>query len=476
MRSIFYTGPPPKEVADLFRVRMILDGRSWTVDSHLIGSELRIVPYDNGDSASDATGEPFGRGDSAVAELFPLGEIGFAVKHHRAAQRVLEVPYRSVFLLREELKLQGSHLQLVVGVERDGAPGAVTLSAPQTYESGRFGTASYPMIFLRPVYPSFLGAEQVRAFRDNLRTMMLGFSSVASFPSSYGSGDPMAASTRESVREHVAMMVRAIGGDAEALQWFKAPERRLYCGELGYLATNAGLLVPLNARTLVPMVGPEAWEAFVDQVERHGRGELSRFSTLNQNRLVPMIEVATAPEDLLPAGEYAQRAGAGDGAQKPEDRLAFEPQTAADLLRVYLRSVLPAMDQAAIAGGGDGGAVDVPALRAELIRSVRAGFVQILELAKRPPVDPARRRVEDLLDQMAVVAAADGSGEEALDELEPLLDELGQHLLTLDPPAGVLLAPPSLFQAVAQDLWPAGLLDLEYVGHGLHVTLVRPAA
>jgi hypothetical protein len=444
-------------------VRLTLGGASWTVDSHLLGDDLRIVPYDNGEGATDASGTPFGAGDAAIAELFPPGEIGLAVKHHRAAQRALELPYRSMFLLREELKLQGSHLQIVVGVERDGAPGAVTLSSPQTYESGRFGTPGYPMIFLRPVYPPFLDAEQVRAFRDNTRTMMVGFSSVASFPSSYSSGDPMAASTPEAVREHVAMMVRAIGGDSAALRWFAEPGRRLYCGELAFLAINAGSLVPLNARTLEPMVGAEAWGAFVDQVERHRRGELSRFSTLNQNRLVPLIDLELAPADLRPAPEASP--------VPLSDQLALEPQSAADLLRVYLRLVLPAMDAAVAAEAS--APVDVPALRAELIRSLRAGLVQVLDLAQKPPGDPGRSTAEELIEQMAVAAGTKGSGAETLQAIEPVLDELEEHLLTLGSSASVLLAPPSLFQAVAQDLWPAGLLDLEYVAHGLHVSLLR---
>ncbi|HVS15745.1 MAG TPA: hypothetical protein VMV46_17615 [Thermoanaerobaculia bacterium] len=492
LRATFFGGPPIESVEDLFRVRLTLDGRTWTAPTHLFGDgpdgALRLVPYDNGDAATDVTGAPFGRGDRVIAELFPPGEIGFAVKHHRAAQRALDLPYRSTYLLREEIKLQDSHLQLVVGVERDGAPGAITLSAPQTYESGRFGARSYPMLFLRPVWPAWLAPEQVRAFRDNLRTMMVGFSSVSGFPSDYSGGDTMGASTPETVREHVAQMVRAIGGDEEALRWFREPEQRLYCAELGYLATNAGLLAPLNARTLVPMVGQEAWDAFVAQVELHRAGETSRFASLNDNRYIPLVELTAAPGDLRPAPEYAPRPLA------PADTLAFPPQTVADLIRVYLRVVLPAMSEATVAvrppmGSAAAsadlepgkpprlptGGTELAVLRAELVRSLRPGVVQLLALHGRPGDDPGRQPVEAIFERLAEAAGEQGlDDDELLAALEPLLDALGVHVRTLPSPAGALLAPPSLFHAVAQDLWPAGLLDLEPVGHGLHVSLLRP--
>jgi hypothetical protein len=499
LRATFFGGPPIESVEDLFRVRLSLDGRTWTAPTHLFGGgpdgALRLVPYDNGDAATDVTGAPFGRGDRVIAELFPPGEVGFAVKHHRAAQRALDLPYRSVYVLREEIKLQDSHLQLVVGVMRDGAPGAVTLSAPQTYESGRFGARSYPMLFLRPVWPVWLAPEQARAYRDNLRTMMVGFSSVSGFPSDYSSGDPMGASTPETVREHVAQMVRAIGGDEEAMRWFRQPEQRLYCAELGYLATNAALLVPLNARTLVPLVGEDAWSAFVAQIEQHRRGETSRFSSLNDNGYVPLIELTTSSEDLRPAPDYAPRPLA------PEDTLAFPPQTVVDLIRVYLRVVLPAMAEAEESregapaaagnagpaasaraphertGAGDAGKPsELAARRAELVRSLRAGVVQLLALHDAPADDPRRQPVDELFERLAIAAGDPGVDDAKLfASLEPLLDALSSHVRTLPPPASALLAPPSLFHAVAQGLWPAGLLDVEYVGHGLHVSLLRPA-
>jgi hypothetical protein len=106
---------------------------------------------------------------------------------------------------------------------------------------------------------------------------------------------------------------------------------------------------------------------------------------------------------------------------------------------------------------------------------MRDGVVQLLGLQAASADNPRRQPVERHFDRLAAVAGESyKNDDELLAALEPVLDDLRDHVLTLPAPAGALLAPPSLFHAVAQGLWPAGLLGVEPVGHGLHVSLLRP--
>jgi hypothetical protein len=60
-------------------------------------------------------------------------------------------------------------------------------------------------------------------------------------------------------------------------------------------------------------------------------------------------------------------------------------------------------------------------------------------------------------------------------ELEPTLHELRGLATRLVSPSTNFSAPPSLFHLTALHSWGGGLLELEYVGHGLHYSLVRRA-
>src|SRR5262249_25570046 len=159
--------------------------------------------------------------------------------------------------------------------------GAITVNNPQTYEQGKFGDEQYAMVFLRPVYPSYLSAAQKKAFETNVRTMLLGFNAVTNFPGDYNGGDPLGGRDPDHVREYVKEMVLALNGDATARDWFTKKENQVYCAELAFLSFSAGLLVPLNDATMVPLVGADQWKKFQDIIAKHDAGQPTALTQLD---------------------------------------------------------------------------------------------------------------------------------------------------------------------------------------------------
>lgn len=448
--------PTIETIEDAFRVRVVIGDRGFTVDTHLFGDDVRVIPYDNGDDAADAEGRPFGPGDAVLARYFPLGKVGFAVKHRRPAHRQLLVGRERLVAMTEHVKLWDSHLQILIGVERNGRPGVITLSNPQTYENGRFGTAAYPMIFFEPVLPDYLSPDQRSTFLDNIRTMMVGFNSVSKFPWNYYRGDPLTARNVTSVRLQTAMMVRAIAGDLEARDWFARDENLLYCSELAVLASTAGLLMPLNARTFVPVVGKEVWAKFVQEIVAHGTGDDNAFDSLNHNRFVRLVPLASAPEDLLPATDYASVAQART--------LALHPMTVVDIVEAFVQLHVPRESSGEF----------LALARAELLESARPVAFEFLGLSDLATTDPLHTAATDLYDRALSIAATQHESDGAFrTALAPVLDEARTIGLRSDRTQPGLLIPPSLFHVTAQGFWPAGILGVRYVGHGLHASLVR---
>jgi hypothetical protein len=92
--------------------------------THLFGAEVNIVAYSNDDGVKAADGTLFERGDSEIAKVFKRGQVGIAVKNHRAKLDVLDLSSTDPTAMKEHFKLQDTHIGIVVGVERDGQPGA----------------------------------------------------------------------------------------------------------------------------------------------------------------------------------------------------------------------------------------------------------------------------------------------------------------------------------------------------------------
>ncbi|RLB54678.1 MAG: hypothetical protein DRJ42_08515, partial [Deltaproteobacteria bacterium] len=398
---------PMETVEDAYRVRVQLGDQVLVADTHLFGSDVNVIPYDDGDSAVDVDGNMIGAGDAVIARYFPPGEVGIAVKHHRPEHRSLSLEGSSADDMKEDFKLQDTHIEIVVGVMRNGQPGAVTMNNPQDYQQGRFGNANYSMMFLRPAYPAFLNAEQQVSFRDNVRTMLLGFNAVSNFPGDYNGGDPLAANSPEKVREHSAQMVRAISGDEDARAWFRDPAHQVYCAELAHVSFSAGLIMPLNADTFVPLVGQPTWDAFVAELEKHQAGEASAFTDLNSNDQAMMVEGTLAPADLMPVADYAP---VGNPAAR---QIAFQPMTMADIVESFMATHIPRD----VMGEG------VAPIQAAVLTQMKPGLLESMAMDQVPETDPRRQAVEAVWTQvLGVVGTSYADYDEFRANLAPVMD------------------------------------------------------
>lgn len=453
---------PVASIEEAYSVTIDLGETSFAAPTHLFGVPVNIIPYSNEDNQTDAAGEAYPRGDEIIAKFFPPGMVGYAVKHHRPQYRVLRADQIEAGA-KEHMKLQDTHIEVVVGVYRNGEPGAITINNPQGYENGHFGTPHYPMIFVKPTFPDYVPATRQQQFIDNIRTMLLGFNAVADFPGNYNGGDPLAANNPDKVREHAVMMVRAIAGDQEARTWFTDPSRLIYCAELAHVSTSAGLLMPLNEATMVPLVGQETWDVFVAEVEKHNAEEPSAFTDLNQNDRVAMVQLALAPEDLEPMPAYAP----ADIQAEERGKLAFQPMTMADIVVQFLRTHVPREQL------GE----SMAPVQGMLLQKMKPGLLEAMAMDQVPEEDPRRQAVDALFDQLVqVVSTQYGSYDEFRANLEPLLQQARMMTGPRDDTGTGLFVPPSLLHVVAQGKHDGGLIGLQYLGHGLHISACKKKA
>ncbi len=447
-------------IEDAYRVNVRVGDRTITAGTHLFGDTVNVIPYHNDDAIEDVDGNRIARGDGVLAQYFAPGEIGIAVKHHRPDHRTLDINGGDSYGMKENFKLQDTHVELVVGVERDGQPGVITLNNPQAYEGGRFGDEHYSMVFLRPSWPEYLGQGEITQFQDNIRTMMLGFNAVSVFPGDYNGGDPLAARNPEQVRNHVAQMVRAIAGDAQARAFFEDPQNKIYCAELAFVSYSAGLIQPLSASAMVPVVGQDVWDRFVAEVDKHNRGEASAFTTLNRNQYARFVRIKIAEDSLGSAASYAP----ADIRAAEEGKLAFRPMTMSDIVEQFMRTHIPREEL---------GEALAP-VQGAILNQMRPALFEAMGIDRLPATDPARAGADQLFSAIVAAVSMSYADYDAFrTAIEPLLAQARMATGPRGDTGTGLFAPPSLMHVVAQGAHDGGLIGLDYVGHGLHYSLVR---
>lgn len=460
---------PIREIEDAFRVVVELgELGSFTADTHLPPEGLRLLVYHDLDGRHSSDDQWFPRGDLQIAREFPPGALGYAIKHHRPEHRTFS-PATSPDELKEHLKLQDTHIQIVVGVERDRQPGVITINNPQGYQRGRFGTSDYPMIFVRPRYPDYLHAELQAAFQANIIAMAACFNTVSEFPHDYNGGDPLAAATPAVVVEHVRRMLQAVAGEddeqAAAREFFRDPRHLIYCAELAHVATTAGLLVPLNRSSCEPLVGEATWSRFTEIVAAHNRGRPTILTTENDNPWIRCVGLGLAGEDLLPLPAYAPESER----QAASEALAFEPMTMAGIVAAAMRLYFPRREL------GE----SMAPVQAAVLAGMKEGLIEAMGLDLVPRADTRRQEVDQLFDQIvSVVARQYPSYDLFRQELDPLLRQADQVAGARpgSQPGDARVVPPCLFHLVSRGDHPDGLLGLDYVGHGLHLSLMRSAS
>lgn len=425
--------------------------------THLFGEDVNVIPYSNEDGDKTPGGEVFERGDQEIAKVFKPGQLGIAVKHHRSEFPTLDLNTADPKEMKEHFKLQDTHIEIVVGVERDGKPGAVTMNNPQNYEQGGFGNEKYAMIFLRPVYPSYLSKADQKAYEANIRTMLLGFNAVTNFPGDYNGGDPLGARDVARLREHVKNMVLALNGDEAAQAYFKDKANQVYCAELAFVSFSAGMHVPLSDETMIPLVGEEGWGKFKGFVEAHNAGKESPFTTMNQNAKAALVrDLTIADSSLKPIADVAPATD--------KEKLAFQPMTMSDIVEQFIRTHMPRE----LLGE------QLAPLQGAVLEQMRPGLLETMGMDQLPATDPARAAVEALYTQIVkVVGTTHPSYAAFRAQLDPLLAQARQMTGPRGDTGVGLFVPPSLYHIVAQGKHKGGLLGMQYEGHGVHVTAVK---
>ncbi|MBW2458493.1 MAG: hypothetical protein JRI68_28600 [Deltaproteobacteria bacterium] len=472
MNEIYPDAVPIATPADAWTALVTVGEQTIPAPTHLFGDVINIIPYSNDDNVTDASGAEFKYGDQEVAKVFKPGQLGIGLKMHRPEKRSLDLNNSDAAAMKEDFKLQDTHIEIVVGVEKaeHGAPGAITLNNPQTYENGRFGNETYSMIFFRPEVPEY-AAQYADAYESNSRLALVGFNAVTEFPGDYNGGDPLGARDPDKLREYVDQMVRAIGGDTAAQDWFKTTENMVYCAELAFIALSAGVIQPINATTMVPRVGQDVWDAFVAQVNLHNQGvdefqetgnvtTPSNFLALNGNKRVGMVRIELAPEDLRPIAELSpDPAGAAQ-------QLALTPMTMSDIVEQFMRTHLPRQ----ILGEA------MAPVQGAVLAKMKPGLLETMGMNEMPETDPRRVAVEQLFEQLVQVVSTPFENYDAFRAaIEPLLAAAREITGPRDGSGNGLFVPPSLFHVAAQGQHP-GLIKLQYEGHGVHVSATQKSA
>jgi hypothetical protein len=463
---------PVQKPADGWTALVQVGDKILPAPTHLFGDVVNIIPYSNEDGVKDADGKAFEYGDQEIAKYYAPGVVGIALKMHRPEKRFIDLNDADASAMKEDFKLQDTHIEVVVGVDRaeHGKPGAITLNNPQGYEEGRFGNPTYSMIFLEPVYPSFVGERQAE-YNANVRLALVGFNAVTNFPGDYNGGDPLGGRNPQKVQEYVDQMVRAIAGDEDARAWFTQTENLVYCAELAFLSFSAGLIDPLNKSTMAPRVGEDVWEKFVDQVELHNKGvdeyaqtgtitKPSNFVLFNDNKRVALVRLELADEDLEPIAALSPDPAAY------AKLLALEPMTMSDIVEQFMRTHIPREKL------GE----QLAPVQGAVLAKMKPGLLETMAMDQLPADDPKRVAVEQLFDAIVQVVGKSYSSYDAFRAaLEPLLAQARMVTGPRGDTGEGLFVPPSLFHVAAQGKQHA-LLGFGYLGHGVHVSAVSKKA
>ena len=471
MNSTYPSEVPIAELADPWTAIVKLGDKTIPAPTHMFGDVINIIPYSNKDTDVTTDGTAI-RGDEIIAKYYKPDAVGVALKHHRTENRVVKLDGDGAGM-KEHFKLQDTHIEIPVGVPQaeHGHAGVITLNNPQSYEQGRFGNKTYAMVFLEYVFPGW-AADYQKSYKDNMRTMAAAFNAVSDFPGDYNGGDPLGAHNPERLLLYVDNMVRAIAGDGEAQAWFEESENLIYCAELAFVSASAGLHAPLSKAFMEPRVGGEVWNAFEEQVELHNAGVAeyaesgsisnpSNFLKLNDNKRVGLVRLTIADDELAPMWALAPEPDLA------KNQMALRPLTASDIVSEFMRTHLPRQ----LLGES------LAPVQAAVLAKMKPGLYDSLGIAQLPEDHPARVAADQLFGQIVeVVGVQYGSYSEFRAALEPLLDAARQLTGPREgdgkPEGTGLFTPPSLFHVAAQGQYH-GLVGMQYVGHGVHITNVK---
>lgn len=425
--------------SELFPTKTPLpDGTEITVPTHMVGQDaVRYIAYDNAWRAQQKD----------LARYIYPGEIAISIKHHSPSPEE-----------GEQIKLQCTHIQVAVGVNTEDGPGVITINNPQEYESGLFGDHTYPMIFVKPVFPTGVPAPIQRAYINNIRTWLIIANTFTVFPGNYDGGDPLATRSVAQIRMLGDKLLEALAGDEAAIRWLKSEEHQVYCAELAHVALNLGIHYPLNAANL----GSDRSAKLAEQLEA------KEFLAGNLNGFASLVDLEMAPEDLQPIGDLLGLAITEPHEEDPfGDGLAIEPFTLADILEQFIQRSIPRKQM------GEG----VAPVQAGMLRHAMPRLLQVMNIDHLPESDPERQALLGLYEQL-ILAVEQSYSDYAVfrQSIHPLMIQARKFTSPRANGTGAFV-PPHCFLLRATDSIQGnsdqGVFDWQYLGHGMHASILK---
>lgn len=448
--------------SEVFSTRIKLpDGRPVWIPTHMMGQSeetLRIIAYHSGakkQQGSDEANQP------DIARFLEPGEFAIGIKHH--CPTPIDEPY-------DRLKWQCHHLHAAIRLK--AADTVITLNKPQTFHLSRdnfredrrqirlFGNADYPMIYIKPTFPKKIDAQLKHHYLDNIRTWMMIINTFCQFPKrkKYNGKDPIGTYTVERVERLMYYLLQAMAGDARAKDWLDAWRNRFYCSEFIHGALNLGLHFPLNEKCL----GSDYFALVKKQFESR------EFVSLNLNGFSHEVALDLAPADLEPITKYLKVHHSGLPPEvMPDPRLATRLYTWADLLKIHLVKMHP---QRKLGNW-------VAACRLETLREMEPVLRELYSLEKAEADDPALREFQRFYQNIQTVSEKSWPDDKSYEkQLERPICHLRWLACKLPKAVDYIVSPQCFLEAADVSISggnPGGLLGWQYLGHGLHSSLLR---
>lgn len=487
-----FGGPPALHLGAPFHLQVIVGAGAVSVPNvtrhaQSAAGEINILPCDNAAGPRQQITDAPVRG--RPCELLAHAEVGdvfWGVSHqnfqHRRAASDLE-----------SIKQHMSHVRLyAVVADAETGQAVVPMDFPRSYAfskrtsepatgeiNGVINPRTYPATLYRLVFPDTVDAASRRAWRDNIRSWALLVNKVARFPKDYNGNDRLGSHGLHEVRAFGRQVLTAFEQDdagrpthraQAALTWLHEPANQIYCAEGAvHLALNLGINLPLNAATLGDLRAPDALATDGTTAPDHGA---------TVQRLVQAGDAAfwnlAFPDAYAPDADgspphtrYTRRVAlaAAPTWLQPRNHLAFRPWDAVDMLRHFLRRIVPRDPQRP--GAMDSRSADVAQAQAGLFmdtRSVIDSLTKDLGAAGQAAIGQLYERVDAILQRPDDKRDLDVA-------LHDLLTAAVDSLRRTDPGA-TLFIPPSRVANPEPGDW----LTFEEIGQWVHKDFVRERA
>lgn len=490
--SATFGGPPPQHPGAPFHLHLDLGADAVSVPNvtrhaQATAGEVNILPYDNAAGPRQQIADAPVRG--RVCELLAHAEVGdvfWGVSHqnfqHRTAASDLE-----------SIKQHMSHVRLyAVVADVEAGKAVVPMDFPRSYAftprtrepgkgeiNGVINPRAYPSTLYRLVFPDEVDADSRRAWRDNIRSWALLVNKVARFPKDYNGNDRLGTHGLDEVRQFGHQVLTSFEQDdagrptrsaQAALQWLHEPANQIYCAEGAvHLALNLGIHLPLNAGTLRDLRAPDAMAA-------DGTTSPDHWATVQRllqagdeafwNLAFPDAYASEA-DGSAQHSRYTRRVAlvAAPAGLAPRNHLALRPWDAVDMLRHYLRRIVPRDVQDA--GALDSRSAEVAQAQARLFGNTRAvidGITKHLGASAQAAIAPLYEQVGAILQRPDDKRDLDAA-------LHDLLAAASASLRRSDPGA-TLFIPPSRVANPEPGDW----LRFEEIGQWVHMDFVRERA